>query len=108
MGTGELKVHGSRSTPEVWELNDSISQPEGASDAFDGYLFRYTNDLSNSYGRELAQLPMSRYAYRSSLSFLINCRQPSATLEKHVSMIETDAKIDAEKRKAPTSRGFSF
>jgi hypothetical protein len=89
-------------------LNDSISQPERAGDVFGEYLFRYANDLSNSYGRELAQLPMSRYAYRSSLSFLINCRQPSATLEKHVSMIETDAKIDAEKRKAPTSRGFSF
>ena len=51
--------------------------------------------------------PMSRYACRFTLSFLISYRQPSTTIEKHISMIESDAKIDAERRKAPTSRGFS-
>jgi hypothetical protein len=89
-------------------LNDSISQPERAGDVFGGYLFRYANDLSNSYGREFARLPISRCAYRSTLSFLINYRQPSTTLEKHVSMIESDAKIDAEKEKPRQVGAFLF
>jgi hypothetical protein len=55
MGTGELKVHGLRSTPEVRDLNDSISQPGGVSDVLERYLFRYANDLSNSQERKFAR-----------------------------------------------------
>ena len=71
-------------------------------------LFRYANDLSNSYGREFAQLPMSRYACRSTRSFLINCRQLSAALAKYFPDDRNRRKNRRRKKKSPDKSGLFF